>query len=278
MKIYLLYVLLLAISVGQLKAQTVSGQVDNVLVSVGKERPGGKPALSYTNIVYKDENNNQLLEAWEKASITFTIKNNGRGISQRLLISAETANGDEIKGLVYPTVVRIDSMVPGKEHTVTVPVEGSLNLSSGIATVTVMIREEYEYDPDEITLDITTDEFKAPKIQIAAYRLEADQYVNSVLVPVKLRLVLQNKGQGPAADVRLDFYLPDYAKPVDRPAYVLNSIPPGESTNIEFNFSIRSDKMMEEIPVKVVVIERHQKYGLETILKLRASYMSGNKK
>ncbi|MDJ1471772.1 hypothetical protein QNI19_26315 [Cytophagaceae bacterium DM2B3-1] len=262
----------------RLHAQTVSGKVDNVVVSVGKDRPAGKPALVYTNIMYKDENSNQLLEAWEKGSISFTIKNTGRGTSQRLIISAETANADEVKGLVYPTVIQIDSMAPGKQNTVSIPIEGSLNLSAGIATVTVMIREEYEYDPDEITLDITTDEFKAPKLQITAYRLDAEQYLNLANVPVKLRLVLQNKGQGPASDTRLDIYLPDYAKPTDRPAFVLNNIGQSESRNIEFNFSVRADRLMDEIPVRVVVIERHQKYGLDTILKLRVNTISGNRK
>ncbi|WP_314514372.1 hypothetical protein [Xanthocytophaga agilis] len=262
----------------RLHAQTVSGKVDNVVVSVGKDRTAGKPALVYTNIMYKDENSNQLLEAWEKGNISFTIKNNGKGTSQRLIVSAETANADEVKGLVYPTVIQIDSMAPGKQNTVSIPIEGSLNLSAGIATVTVMIREEYEYDPDEITLDITTDEFKAPKLQITAYRLDAEQYLNLANVPVKLRLVLQNKGQGPASDTRLDIYLPDYAKPIDRPAFVLNNVGQTESRNIEFNFSVRADRMMDEIPVRVVVIERHQKYGLDTILKLRVNTISGNRK
>ncbi len=278
MKRYCLFVLLVVASVHVLRAQTVSGQIDGVSVQVGKERPAGKPALAYSNIAYKDENNNQLLEAWEKATISFTIKNLGKGPSQNLFISAETGNANEIKGLVYPLVVRIDSMVPGKEATVVVPVEGSLTLSAGIANVTVMIREEFEYDPDEITLDVTTDEFKAPKLQITAYRLDAEQQINTPAVPVKLKVVVQNKGQGPGADVRLDFYLPEYAKPIDRPAYVLNNINPTETRTIEFHFSIPPDKLVQEIPVRAVIIERHQKYGMNTVLKLRINYMSGNRK
>jgi hypothetical protein len=278
MRVPIVCFLLLVISYGYVHAQTVSRQLDGVLVQVGKDRPAGKPALTYSNIAYRDENNNQLLEAWEKATISFTVKNIGKGPSQNLYITAETANANEIKGLVYPMVVRVDSLLPGKENTITVPVEGSLDLSAGIATVTVMIREEFEYDPDEITLDITTDEFKAPKLQVTAYRLDAEQQLNSPTVPAKLRLVLQNKGQGPAADVRLDFYLPDFAKPIDRPAYVLNNLNPNETRSIEFHFSIRPDKLVEEIPVRAVIIERHQKYGADMVLKLRVNYMSGNKK
>jgi len=278
MKIGILSLISVIVSLCQLSAQTVSGQIDHVLVSVGKERPAGKPALIYSNIAYRDENNNQLLEAWEKATISFTVKNTGKGPSQNLLISAETTNEDEVKGLVYPVVVRIDSMLPGKQHTITIPVEGSLNLAAGIATVAVQIREEFEYDPDEITLDITTDEFKAPRLQITAYRLDAQRQLNSLTVPVRLRIVLQNKGEGPAADARLDFYLPEFAKPVDRPAYVLNNVNPDETRTIEFNFSVRPDKLVEEIPVRAVIIERHQKYGLDNVLKLRVNYMSDNKK
>ncbi len=278
MKFYILFFGILLFSVCRLKAQTVSNQIDQVSVQVGKVRPAGKPSFQYSNISYQDENSNQLLEAWEKATVSFTIKNTGKGPSQNLYISAETANATDIKGVVYPIVVRIDSMASGKENTVTMPIEGSLDLSAGVATVTILIREEFEYDPDEITLDITTDEFKAPKLQLAAYRLDAQPQLGSTNVPVKLRVVLQNKGQGPAADVRLDFYLPDYAKPIDRPAYVLNNITPAETRNIEFNFSIRPEKLVEEIPVRVVIIERHQKYGADLTLKLRINYVSGNKK
>jgi hypothetical protein len=259
-------------------AQTVNSVVEGVPVNVGRERPAGKPALAYSNITYRDENNNQVLEAWEKASITFSITNRGKGVSQNLFVSAHTGNDTEIKGVVYPLVVKLDSMPPGKQRDVTVPLEGSLDLVSGLATVTVEIREEYEYDPDEIELNVVTEEFKAPKIQIAAYRLEAGQQTDAANVPVKLRLVLKNSGQGPAADVRLDFYPPDYAKPIDRPAYVVNNMAPNSSSTIEFRFSVSADKLQEEIPVRTLIIERHQKYGLDTVLKLRTAYDAGNKK
>lgn len=259
-------------------AQTVSETIENVPVAVGRERPAGKPALAYSNITYRDENNNQVLEAWEKASITFSIANRGRGVSQNLFVSAQTSNDAEIKGVVYPLVVRIDSMLPGKQRDVTVPLEGSLDLVSGLATVTVKIREEYEYDPDEIELNVVTEEFKAPKIQISAYRLEAGQQLNAASVPVKLRVVLKNGGQGPAADVRLDFFPPDYAKPIDRPAYVVSNMAPNANATIDFSFSVGPDRLQDEIPVRMIVIERHQKYGLETVLKLRVSSAAGNRK
>ncbi|MCU0352315.1 MAG: hypothetical protein MUD08_01030 [Cytophagales bacterium] len=261
-----------------LTAQTVTQQVDDVQVTVGRERPAGRPSMAYSNIQYRDENSNQLLEAWEKATISFTIKNNGKGPSQNLFISAETANANEVKGVVYPTVVRLDSLRPGAQQNVTVPLEGSLDLAAGIATVTVQIREEFEYDPDEIELNVITEEFKAPKLQITAYRLDTEPPLSTTAVPVKLKLILQNKGQGPAADTRLDFFLPDFAKPLDRPAYVLAHVNPGEVRTVEFGFTVRPDKVIEEIPVRVVVIERHQKYGLDTVVKLRANYMSGNKR
>ena len=278
MKTLLLIFLTALFAVHEAATQTVSKSVDNVPVSVGRERPAGKPGLAYSNITYRDENNNQVLEAWEKASITFSVTNRGKGVSQNLLVSAHTGNDAEIKGVVYPLVVKLDSMPPGKQRNVTVPLEGSLGLVSGLATVTVEIREEYEYDPDEIELNVVTEEFKAPKIQVSAYRLEAGQQLNAATVAVKLRIVLKNTGQGPAADVRLDFYPPDYAKPIDRPAYVVSNMAPNETSTIDFSFSVSPDKLEEEIPVRTVIIERHQKYGLDTVLKLRATYASGNKK
>ncbi len=265
----LFFITCLVLPLCSVQAQTVSKQVDNVWISIGKDRAGGKPSLMYRSIAYHDENNNQILEAWEKARITFTIKNTGMGSSQNLFIGAATSNDTEIKGVIYPLVVRVDSLKPGQEKQVSIPVEGSLDLGSGIATITIKVREEFEYDPDEIEMNVVTEEFKSPKLQVASPSLVAEKLFNIPLVPVKLRTTIQNTGQGPATDVRLDFYLPDYAKPIDRPAYVLNTLKPGEIRELVFAFSVPIARLHEEIPIRAVAIERHQKYGLDTILKLQ---------
>jgi hypothetical protein len=74
------------------RGQTVSGTSAPLQLVVGQERPRGKPSLAYGDVELRDENNNKTVEAWEKASIVFSVRNLGKGPSQNLLVSAYTAN------------------------------------------------------------------------------------------------------------------------------------------------------------------------------------------
>jgi hypothetical protein len=249
--------------------QTVSGQSENVRISVGKERPAGKPGLAYSDVTLKDENKNQVIEVWEKAKVHFTIRNLGKGPSQNLLIKATVVNANEIKGLNFPEVIRIDSMRPGTEREVAIPMEGTFELSAGIATVAVQIREEFEFDPDEIEVNVLTESFKAPRLQVAKYELKRDENNGTPMWPVILRVELQNKGVGAANDIRLDYFLPEQTKQIDRPAYLLENLSPGETKVIAFRFYIAPALADKEIPVRLRVIERYQKYGAELTMRLR---------
>jgi hypothetical protein len=252
------------------RGQTVSGTSAPLQLAVGQERPGGKPGLAYGDVELRDENNNKTVEAWEKASIVFSVRNLGKGPSQNLVVSAYTANDAEVKGLLYAQPLRLDSLLPGKGREVTIPVEGSLQLNSGIATVTVEIREEFEYSADQIEINVLTAEFQPPKLRVASYSLEVDpnNRLND-LVMATLKLTVANQGAGPAADSRLDLYLPGHAKQLDPPAFVLNGIAPQESRQINFRFYIHPARLTEEVPVRAVLIERHQKYGQDVTLKAR---------
>ena len=255
---------------GMLWGQTVSGTSAPVQLAVGQERSKGKPGLAYGDVELRDENNNKTVEAWEKASIVFSVRNLGKGPSQNLVVSAYTANDGEVKGLLCAQPLRLDSLLPGKGREVTIPVEGSLQLNSGIATITIEIREEFEYSADQIEINVLTAEFQPPKLRVAAYSLEvdADSRLND-LVMATLKLTVANKGAGPAADTRLDLYLPGHAKQLDPPDFVLNGIAQQENRQINFRFYIHPSQLNEEVPVRAVLIERHQKYGQDVTLKAR---------
>lgn len=254
--------------------QKVSGTSDPVLISVGKDRVAGKPGLTYLEVSLKDENSDKTLEAWEKAVIHFKIKNLGKGPSQNLYISAYTANDGEIKGIMYPDPVKVDSLLPGQTREVSMPVEGSLQLTAGIATVAIDIREEFEFDADQIEVNLLTAAFIPPKLAITNYIIETDPPGSNTRVLATLKLVVENKGEGTAADTRLDFFLPPTAKQMDPPVFVLNTLKPGETRPVNFRFYLDATRLQEEVPIRAVVIERHQKYGQDVKLKLRPNTRS----
>jgi hypothetical protein len=241
-------------------------------IDVGPARAKGKPSLAYSNVELRDENENKTIEAWEKGAIVFSVRNLGKGPSQNLFVSAYTANATEIKGLLYAEPLRLDSLLPGKQQEVSIPVEGSLLLNSGIATVTVEIREEFEYSTDQIEINVLTAEFQSPQLRVTSYSLEVDPNSRlNELVMATLKLSVTNQGAGPAADTRLDLFLPGYTKQLDAPAFVLNTLSPKENRTVNFRFYISSEKLGAEVPIRAVLIERHQQYGQDVTLKVRGA-------
>jgi hypothetical protein len=139
-------------------SQTVIGKSNRVYIKVSKEPTGEKAALSYSDIQFKDLNLNQAIDPSEETTINFTIKNEGKGASQGLRIKAYASN--EIKGLSFAEEMKLEPITPGKSRDITIPINGSKALESGTANVIIEIREEYEYDPDQIEINILTEELR----------------------------------------------------------------------------------------------------------------------
>jgi uncharacterized membrane protein len=139
-------------------SQTVVGKSNLVHIKVTEQPAAAGPMLSYGGVVFKDQNKNQAIDPQEEASINFTLKNEGKGTSQNLLVKAYTSN--EIRGLTFPKEMKIDSLAPGKSREISIPINSSKSLESGTANIIIEIKEEFEFDPDQIEINILTEEVK----------------------------------------------------------------------------------------------------------------------
>ena len=139
-------------------SQTVAGKSNRIHIKVTKEPTGEKAALAYSDIQFKDQNLNQAIDPSEETTINFTIKNEGKGASQGLRVKAYASN--EIKGLSFSEEMKLDPITPGQTKDIIIPINGSRGLESGTANVIIEIREEYEYDPDQIEINILTEELR----------------------------------------------------------------------------------------------------------------------
>jgi uncharacterized membrane protein len=139
-------------------SQTVSGKSNKVHIKVTEQPSAVAPMLSYSGVVFQDQNKNQSIDPQEEAFINFTITNEGKGKSQNLLVKAYTSN--EIRGLSFPKETKIDSLAPGKIREISIPITSSRSLESGTANIIIEIKEEFEFDPDQIEINILTEEVK----------------------------------------------------------------------------------------------------------------------
>ncbi len=158
MKVFLTAIVVLSLCYIPASAQTVAGKSNRIHVKVTKEPTGEKAALSYSDIQFKDQNLNQAIDPAEETTINFTIINEGKGASQGLRVKAYASN--EIKGLNFAEEMKLEPLIPGKSTDITIPIKASRGLESGTANVIIEIREEYEYDPDQIEINILTEELK----------------------------------------------------------------------------------------------------------------------
>jgi uncharacterized membrane protein len=139
-------------------SQTVSGKSNVVHIKVSEQPDGARPMLSYSGVIFTDQNKNQAIDPQEEASINFTITNEGKGASQNLLVKAYASN--DIRGLAFPKEVKLDPLAPGKLKEVSIPINTSRSLESGTANIIIEIKEEFEFDPDQIEINILTEEVK----------------------------------------------------------------------------------------------------------------------
>lgn len=137
---------------------TVVGRSNRIYVKVSKEPPAAKASLSYSRVEFKDPNKNQSIDPTEETTVDFTIVNEGKARSQDLLIKAYVSN--EIKGLVFANEIKMEGLGPGASKEISIPVTGTRSLEAGTANIIVEIRQEYEYDPDQIEINVLTEELK----------------------------------------------------------------------------------------------------------------------
>jgi uncharacterized membrane protein len=137
-------------------AQTVSGKSNKLYIKVGEGAGENKPAFSFGDIAFTDFNKNRVIDPDEEASINFTIQNVGKATSQNLLIKAYSMN--EIKGLIFGNEIKLDSLAPNAIKEISIPIRSSKALESGTANIVVDVRQEFEYDPDQIEINILTEE------------------------------------------------------------------------------------------------------------------------
>lgn len=157
MKIRISFFLLCLLAVSKtLSAQTVSGESNKVYINVTTKPKGPQPALAYSNVTFTDENKNQTIDPLELTSLSFTIRNLGKAASKPMFIKAYTTN--EIKGLTFPKENKIDSLSAGQTREISIPITATKALESGTANIVIDIKQEFEYDADQIEINVLTKE------------------------------------------------------------------------------------------------------------------------
>lgn len=245
------------------EAFSQSGKSPTKEVYISKTPKPTAPAnLVISTISFNDSrgNNNQLLDANEEAEIKFNLANNGKGDAYNLIAQVNEVN--RINGIQFSKTKIIGNLVTGKEISIAIPLSGTMQLESGKAEFEILIKEGNHFDADLFKISFNTQKLKNPSISIADHQFTTNEEGKIKLgQPVSLNIVVQNKGQGDASDVKISFTNPANVFPGNETDFKIDRLRPNESKNILYEFFANKKYSGSDIPIGVVVTESYNKYG-----------------
>ncbi len=234
----------------------------NILGAIAPPKPTAPANLMVSTITFSDSlgNNNQLLDANENAEIEFTLSNKGKGDAYNLVV--EIHDLEMIEGVQYSSTQSCENLAAGAERIIKIPISGTMKLESGKTHFKIEIKEGNGFNADPFEISFNTQEFKHPTIALADYKFTTDEEGKIKLgSTVSLNIVVQNKGQGDASDVTINFVNPTDVFPANETSFNINKLKPNESRNINYEFFANKRYSGTEIPIQVVISESYQKYG-----------------
>jgi hypothetical protein len=232
-------------------------------------KPISPPNLIIENIIFKEisGNGNNILDANEKAEISFVINNKGKGIAYQL--HAFTIDKSRINGIDYYNDQAFDNsfqVLPGEKKTISIPLFGDMNLESGTTNFIVYLKEGNGFNADLFNVSFTTQKFKNPKIIVSDYKFTSNEEGKIKLgYPVTLNLVVQNVGQGEANDVKVNFINPLNVYPGSSSIENIGRLLPNESKYLAYDFFASKIYKGNTIPIEVLVTENYNLYGEKKI-------------
>jgi hypothetical protein len=187
-------------------AENEDGSTTSTSKTIKYTEPQVPPMLSVSNINFTDNNNNNRIDGNEKCFINFTIANKGKGSARNLKVLVQ--NNSSISGLAFSNSTTLGTIAPNATQNVNIPISGTMDLTSGTANIKVSFEESLGFPPDEFELKIETKEFVKPDVKVVDNSFLTDNGTIKLGMPIQLKALIQNVGQGTAENVNVSFSYP----------------------------------------------------------------------
>ena len=214
------------------------------------------PLLVVEDISFSDPNN--TINANEDSELTFSLKNTGLGTAEG--VQAFVTLSGETNGISVTKKINIDKIKPNKSGKVTVTIKSSRKTKTGTLNVVINIVEPNGFHPENspAKISISTQEFLAPMIEIVDY--ETPKKWNSG-EPVRLKILVQNTGQGVAKDIRLDLSTHKMIFQDPKESKLIKKLLPGELISFVYDFMIPRDYDKSDVNISAVISESYGDYS-----------------
>ncbi len=199
----------------------------------------GLPPNLFAELTFSDDNGNGILEAMEKAEITITVTNKGKGNAYNLVVSLIDNKPD--KSLIIGKEQPISLLKPGEARKVSFPLSTDIKLITVDHKIEIKVIEEFGYDMDPAFLNLQTFEYQHAKLAFSGLEILDTGDGTAAITEdgqlqagemVKAKIVVQNIGQGISNNTKYNVFSSDANIFLRNNSGSLGMLSPGEVREI----------------------------------------------
>lgn len=225
------------------------------------------PKLLAKNIEFLDQNRNNLIEPDETSKINFTIHNQGLGPAYGITVNLTDNNNTD--GLSFSTKKHISALKPDEYIDISLPIRSSIDIATTVAKFQIDITEANGFDLDKINLEVSTQEFIQPLIEISDYQFISQNGFIEKGETSLLQFIVQNVGQGVGEDIKLNLKIPSNTFGLSEKFITIDKLMPGEAKQFEFNFATNNRYSDPEMVIIGELSEKHKKYAKSSEMSIK---------
>ena len=136
------------------------------------EKPKAPANLTLENVKFEDANNNGIIEADEKSTLSFDISNSGKGHACQVKMSL-SETGLTKSGIQLPPTEVLQELAPNERKKYSLVVQGNMKQTSVQIALQLSALEKNGFDADPVKINVTVQSFLEPKLEVVDARFYA---------------------------------------------------------------------------------------------------------
>lgn len=219
------------------------------------------PLLSLVDgsLSFSDPSKNNRIEAGEKCTISFKIKNTGKGMASNC--EARVHLSGMADGIQVQTV-KLSTIYVNQTTEVSVPVTATNAIKSGNVTFSIEIVEPSGWGVSPFDITVATKAYEPPYLQVVDYNIASNSGKIRKMEPFTLTFNLQNTKYGDAEDVKVKVNLPNNVFVMDGNSEMSYSrIKSGEVKSIQLTLAANNNYSTQNIPITISIKEKYGKFA-----------------
>jgi hypothetical protein len=211
-----------------------------------------------------DSDGNKAINANEKCSIVFKLRNSGKG--DALNLSASLKSTGSVTGVAYKnnqSLIKVNKL--GGTQSYELPITSDMNTIDGTIEFTIEIEEPNGFGTEKVTMQVNTRKFLAPDVKVVDFVIFSGVVGSTNLElkkPFSIQLLVQNLGQGVANKVSAAINVPDNVYITNGEAFVeFDKLAPGEKKSIEYEMILNSKYIATSLPIQLILKESNNKFA-----------------